>query len=318
VGLNYVHTDLNRTIEDVGSLVNGSEVYLYCNPGEGLCKTAIVTGDTPPFEMPKAIRKYDAIELSVNRRFSNNWFLGGSYVYSRLHGNYAGTVSTDEVAVGGRVSVVSQQQSGQTTRPGSNVTRSWDLDELMFDANGNFIEGRLATDRPHVFKLYGNYRFRFGTNVGVNFYAGSGTPVTKTVFTRFGIGPMVDGRGSLGRTDFLTNTDLFVSHDLKLGGTRILRFELNVLNLFNQKQERHIFDSVNRVAANGRSLNSSRINTAGVNLFDGYDYATLLTQTPDAQKPADQNASGFADPRYLLADQWNPGLRARFSVRFLF
>jgi hypothetical protein len=319
VGANYIHSDLNRTIEDVGSLVNGSEVYLYCNPGEGLCATAFTTGATAPFANPKAMRKYDAVELSINRRFSKNWFLGGSYVLSRLSGNYAGTVSTDEVAVGGRVSVVAQQQSGQTTRPGSNVTRSWDLDELLFDSHGNFIEGKLATDRPHVFKLYGNYRFGFGTNVGVNVYAGSGTPISKTVYTRFGVSPFVDGRGSLGRTDFLTNTDLFLSHDIKLGDRgRMVRLELNVLNVFNQKQERHVFDAVNRVGANGRSVNSSRIDTAGVDLTQGYDYDALLAQTPDAAKPASQNASGFADPRYLMADQWNPGLRARFSVRFLF
>ena len=319
LGVNYVHTDLNRTIEDVGSLVNGSEVYLYCNPGEGLCATAFTTGATAPFANPKAMRNYDALELSINRRFSKNWFMGGSYVLSRLYGNYAGTVSTDEVAVGGRVSVVSQQQAGQTTRPGSNVTRSWDLDELMFDSKGNFQEGNLATDRPHVFKLYGSYNFSFGTNVGVNFYAGSGTPISKVVYTRFGVGPFVEGRGSEGRTDFLSNTDLFLSHDIKIGGKgRLLRFEANLLNVFNQKQERHVFDAVNRVGANGRSVNSSRINTAGVNLFEGYDYNSLLTQSPDAAKPASQNASGYADPRYLMADQWNPGFRARFSVRLLF
>jgi hypothetical protein len=153
----------------------------------------------------------------------------------------------------------------------------------------------------------------------VNFFAGSGTPVSKTVYTRFGIAPFVDGRGSLGRTDFLTNTDLFLSHDIKVGGKgRLLRLEFNVLNVFNQKQERHIFDSVNRVGANGRSVNSSRINTDGVDLTQGYDYNALLAQSPDAAKPPSQNASGFADPRYLMADQWNPGLRARFSVRFLF
>jgi outer membrane receptor protein involved in Fe transport len=320
LGVNYVHTDLNRTIEDVGTLVNGSEVYLYCNPAGGLCKTAFTTDPaTPPFEMPGAIRKYDALEISLNRRFSKNWFMGGSYVLSRLNGNYAGTVSTDEVAVGGRVSVVSQQQAGQTTRPGSNVTRSWDLDELMFDSKGNFQEGNLATDRPHVFKLYGSYNFSFGTNVGVNVYAGSGTPISKVVYTRFGVGPFVEGRGSEGRTDFLSNTDLFLSHDIKIGGKgRLLRLEANLLNVFNQKQSRHVFDAVNRVGANGRSVNSSRVNTAGVNLFEGYDYNTLLTQTPDAAKPASQNASGYADPRYLLADQWNPGFRARFSVRLLF
>ena len=84
------------------------------------------------------------------------------------------------------------------------MTRSWDLDELMFDSRGHLVEGLLATDRPHVFKLYGSYRFGFGANVGVNFYAGSGTPVSKVVRTQLGVFPFVDGRGSLGRTDFLS------------------------------------------------------------------------------------------------------------------
>jgi hypothetical protein len=320
VAVNYIHTDLNRTIEDVGTLVNGSEVYLYCNPAEGLCKTAFTTDPaTAPFDLPPAIRKYDAVELSINRRFNKNWFLGGSYVLSRLHGNYAGTVSTDEVAAPGRVSVVAQQQAGTTTRPGSNVTRSWDLDELMFDSHGNFQEGKLATDRPHVFKVYGSYNFDFGTNVGFNFFAGSGTPVSKVVFTRFGVGPFVDGRGSLGRTPFLSNTNLFASHDIKLGGKgKVARLELNVINLFDQKQARHIIDFVNRVGANGRSLSSSRINTAGVDLTQGYDYNALLARTPDAAKPASANASGFADPRFGMPDQWNPGRTARLSVRFIF
>ena len=55
-----------------------------------------------------------------------------------------------------------------------------------------------------------------------------------------------------------------------------------------------------------------------MDLTQGYDYNALLARTPDAAKPPSQNASGYADPRYLMADQWNPGFRARFSVRFLF
>lgn len=319
-GMNYVRTRLNRTIEDVGSLVNGSEVYLYCNPGEGLCKTAITTGATSPFEMPRPKREYDALEVTLNRRFSKNWFVGGSYVLSRLYGNYAGTVSTDEVFLGGRVGRVAQQQTGQTTRPGSNVTRSWDLDELMFDSHGNIgVYGNLPTDRPHVFKVYGSYAFGFGTNVGLNFYAGSGTPVSRVVYSRLGVPLLVDGRGSLGRTPFLTNTDLFLSHDIKLGaGGRRVRLELNALNVFDQKQARHVFDAVNRVGADGRSVNSSRINTANVDLTRGYDYRALLAATPDAAKPPSANGSGYADPRSGMADQWNPGFSARFSVRFIF
>ncbi len=251
--------------------------------------------------------------MSINRRFAHDWFLGGSYVLSRLYGNYAGTVSTDEVAVGGRLVAVAQQQVGETTRPGTNVTRSWDLDELMFDSHGKLVEGKLATDRPHVFKLYGTYRFGFGASVGVNVYAGSGTPVSKVVRTRLDVPPFVEGRGSLGRTDILTNTDVFLSQDIKLGGRgRLLRLELNVLNVFDQKQGRHVFDFVNRVS------NGSRINLADVDLTQGYDYDALLVRTPDAARPASKNASGYADPRYLMADQWTPGLRARLSVRFLF
>ena len=43
------------------------------------------------------------------------------------------------------------------------------------------------------------------------------------------------GRLSDGRTDVFSQTDLFVQHELKLGGGRRLQFQANVLNLFNQE-----------------------------------------------------------------------------------
>ena len=54
VGVNYIHTDLNRTIEDVGTVVNGNEVFRFCNPGENLCSTALPTGATAPFPISQA------------------------------------------------------------------------------------------------------------------------------------------------------------------------------------------------------------------------------------------------------------------------
>ena len=74
-----------------------------------------------------------------------------------------------------------QQQAGLNFRPGGNVNRAWDLDESTWDAQGNLDpQGPLATDRPHVLKLYGAYSFPFGTQIGANFYAGSGTPLRPT------------------------------------------------------------------------------------------------------------------------------------------
>jgi hypothetical protein len=306
--VNYTHSSLRRTIEDMGVLVNGSEEYKYVNPGEGIAETMNPSGLTPVFNTPKPNRTYDAIEVALEKRFSNNWFASASYVYSRLYGNYAGLANSDEIATPttGRSSATTQQQAGTIARAGSSANRAWDLDELVWDSHGNLdVLGRLATDRPNVVKLYGSYMLPFGTQVGAFFYAGSGTPVSRTVYSVNNIPLFVDGRGSLGRTPMLTQTDLLLSHDIKMAGSKRMRFEANIQNLFNQKTARHIFDSLNRPRRT-----SSEINLANTNLANGYDYNALIASTPDG--------ANAIDPRHGMDDLYNPGLQGRLSVRFLF
>jgi hypothetical protein len=303
---NYVHNHLVRTIEDIGLLVDGNEVYLYANPGEGLATDALVSTATPPFMVPKAKRQYDAVQISLLRRLSGRWFLGGSYVWSRLYGNYAGLQNSDEIRTPtlGAYST-DQQQVGSVYRPGSNVNRSWDLDESMWDAHGNLDpQGRLATDRPHVLKVYGATVLPFGTEVGVNFYAGSGTPVSTYVNTLNSIEVMVNGRGDMGRTPALSSTDLLVAHQIGLGGRKRLRLELNVLNLFNQKTARHRFNYLNRVRA------SSEIDLSRTNLMEGYDYHGMVDAKTDPAGPR--------DPRYGMDDLFSEGTSGHLLVRWLF
>ena len=153
--------------------------------------------------------------MSLNRRFSGNWFVGGSYVLSRLYGNYAGIASSDEIRTPGFSNfAVDQQQGAQSFRPGGNANRAFDLDEMMWDAHGNLDPtGRLATDRPHVLKMYGAYIAPFGTQIGLNQYVGSGTPLTTYVRTINATEVFVEGRGDLGRTPMLATTDLLLSHE---------------------------------------------------------------------------------------------------------
>ena len=126
------------------------------------------------------------------------------------------------------------------------MNRAWDLDELLYDSHGNLdVLGRLATDRPHVVKLYGAYSFPFGTQIGAFFYAGSGTPISTYVTSVHTADPFVEGRGNFyeldgtvtrgKRTPALTRTDLLLSHTVNVVGSKRLRFELNVQNVFNQK-----------------------------------------------------------------------------------
>jgi len=289
-------------------LVGGNEVYYYANPGEGGATVTPPSGKTTEFRTPRPVRTYNAMELSITRRFADRWLGSASYVYSRLYGNYPGLSNTDEVrspTLG--IGYSNSQAAGVTAvRNGDPASRAWDLDEILWDSHGKLdVMGRLPTDRPHVIKLYGSYTFRFGTEVGLNFYGGSGTPLSTYVWTINGIPVFVNGRGDLGRTVFFNQTDLMLAHEVKVKETRRIRFEANVINLFNQKTSRHRFTDLNR-----EQRTSSQINLSDVDLAKGYDYNALINSTADGR--------AAYDPRFGLTDLFNPGFAGRLGVKFIF
>jgi len=315
----YVRNHLNRTIEDMGALdAEGNEVYRYGNPGEGTNTIAPVSGATCVvtlpngacgFPMPRAKRVYDAMELSLTRRFSGGWFANASYVYSKLWGNYAGLQSTDEIRPPTLpyTSPGNQSFAGQMQRTGGNANRYFDLDEAMWDANGNAgLYGRLPTDRPHVFKFYGSRQFGFGTEVGGFFRLTSGTPMTTQVTTINGIPVYVNGRGDMGRTPVFSQTDLVVAHEVRMGEVKRLRFEFNMVNLFNQKTSMFLYDRYNREENSG----SAGVDLHAVDLSKGFDYKALVAQTPDGAKAL--------DPRYGKDAIFNEGFQGRFGIKFIF
>ena len=311
--VHYVHNELRETIEDVGFLTPaGDEGYLISNPGKRQAAIQFPTGATPLGQpVPRPKRQYDALELGYNRRWGNNWFLSANYTLSRLWGNYSGLAASDEynTPTTGVASATAQQQAGSLARPGGNVNRYWDLDELLYDSRGNLdVVGRLGTDRPHVLKIYGAYQFGFGTQVGAFMYAGSGTPISTYVTTVHSADVFVNGRGDLGRTPVLNYTNLLVSHELALRGTQRVRFELNVLNLFNQQTSRHVFNYRNRGA--GTERGSSLIDLTPVDLTKGYDYEALIRATPDG--------ANALDPRWLMDDLFEDGTRGQVAVKWLF
>ena len=307
----YVHNHLRHTIEDLG-FISGNTPYSYiANPGEGIAKFTPASGATlEPIPTPKPIRTYNAMELSLSRHFSAGWFLNANYVFSRLYGNYTGLANTDEIATPtmGTSIGVAQQQIGVVSRPGTNTSRAWDLDQLLFDAHGNLdVKGRLPTDRPHSFKLYGSYFFKFGSEIGGFFQASSGTPISTYVNTANGLAVFVNGRGDMGRTPVLSRTDLVVAHEVKFGEIRRLRLEFNMLNLFNQKTARHIFNCLNEGCFGSAGPNTP-INLKGVDLFKGYDYRSMIQAL---------GAHPF-DPRYGMQDLFDSGFSGRVGIKFVF
>lgn len=307
----FVHNNLIRTIEDLGVLIGGDEVYYYANPGLGGATITPTSGATQPFPTPKAKRVYDAAEFQITKRFGS-WFGSASYVYSRLYGNYSGLASSEEIrtgADGAGIFASDQQSTGEIARPGGNANRAWDIDELLWDARGNLDpQGRLPTDRPHVFKLYGSKFFKWGdsmgSDLGVFFYGGSGTPLSTLVNTINGTQVFVNGRGDLGRTPVLTQTDLVVGHEINVGEGKKLRFEFNALNLFNQQTTRSRWTQLNRART------SAEINLARTDLAKGYDYNAMIRATSEGQRAL--------SPLFGQDDWFNPGFSGRFMVKFIF
>lgn len=221
-GVRYTHKQIDRAIEDVGVFdANQNELFFIANPGFGVTAQPFFPGVPAT---PKAERVYDGLEFKINKRLSNNYFINASYTWSRLFGNYSGLASADE-----------------NGRSSPNVNRFFDLPFLGFTADGTPDNGRLATDRPHVFKINAGYNFDwFGSKVNTTefkmFFLGqSGTPLSTRV-SAYAANTFLFGRGDLGRTEFYTQTDFAVSHKYKFGrdARYTLAFDVDVLNLFNE------------------------------------------------------------------------------------
>jgi len=309
--VHYVHNDLRQVIDDIGSLVHGNNILSIGNPGGGRAAVMAPSGLTAPFATPKVKRIYDAVELGISRRFSNRWFASANYTHSRLYGNYGGLASSDEIRTPttGASFKTHQQQSGSIANPSGSVNNAWNIDELAWDAHGHLdVVGPLATDRPHVVKLFGAYALPFNTDVGFFFYGGSGTPISTYVNTTNQSEVFVNGRGDMGRTPVLTETSLLVSHTRSLASRAKLRLELTIANLFDQRTTRHLFNHLNRGGGTARA--SSAINLSRTDLAKGYDYNALILATPDG-------ANAY-DPRYGMADLFNEGRRGQFLVKLIF
>ena len=219
-----VHKEIVRAIEDVGLLIPGiGEIYVIGNPGEGIT-TGI--GDLP---YAKPVREYDALELGLYKRFSDGWALGVHYTLSRLWGNYSGLANSDEAwNVGNPLNPV-----GTGGRRSPNVSRLYDVPGSMYDQNGEFVYGRLATDRTHRIGAGFLYSFDFGLTVGVYQNAGSGTPIS--TIGRIPIENFFypNGRGDLGETSWITSTSLTLQQNFSFGKLGF-SIGLTVLNLFDQ------------------------------------------------------------------------------------
>ena len=219
VSARYIHKQVDMAVEDIGTLDAEMNVqYAIGNPGFGRAATFYPQGGTSPLPFPKAKRDYHAVELALDKRLSNHWSARASYTWSRLYGNYSGLVNSDW---------------GQIA---PNWTRTFDYPLMSFDERGQLVYGVLATDRTHQFKAQVLFDFPFGTSIGASGFGASGIPRTRqAAYVPSQEYPVsYRGRGSDGRLPFLSQLDVYLQHQLRLGAKARLVLSANVINLVNQ------------------------------------------------------------------------------------
>jgi hypothetical protein len=178
-----------------------------------------------------------------------------------------------------------------------NVERLFDALQMAFDQNGDPVYGKLETDRPHELKLSGSYMFPFGTQLGFFQYLGSGTPVSRQVNVGSSTPMFYLGRMSDGRLPVYTQTDLRVSHDIRLGGRRSASVYVDVINLFDQET------ALRRFKLETRTF----LPLVDEQIFAGFDTQAVITAR-NIQR----------DPRFLRDETFQDRRVARVGVRFLF
>lgn len=177
VGVRGIHRRFHNAIEDMKidvDVAGCGNIYgwVFANPGRELTLTRecddgqtrqvnIDLGeqqwfglDGEPLGGPEVERRYNAVELVLDRQLSDRWSFNASYTWSRSYGNYEGGVNSD-----------TGNDIPGWTEAGDNVAY------LL----GNY--GRLPNDRTHSLKLRGLYAMTEDLTLSAQFRMISGRPI---------------------------------------------------------------------------------------------------------------------------------------------
>jgi hypothetical protein len=324
--------------EGANKTVDGYATYLaslgeaYGVPGWYFDATAFGTCPSCP-NNPKAVRNYDGVELSLTANPAAHWSGTISYTYSSLWGNYTGLTTTDQI------------DGGAAGRNSPDTTRAFDEPFYYFKYDGKSNNGPLPTDRPNAFKgnvYYGHpWNRTHTTSIGLNQNILQGSPVSSFIDLAsasttpldatyiWGRGKWVDaiadsstGLITLGapktrRTPWFLQSDISLSHAIKVGDHKTVKFEVTATNAFSQRS----------VVAYWAGLDSNNFATAltptnattgaAVTMADGASiYQTL--ETGYSSSLASALTSVIKNSQYGQPYQWQTPRSTRWEVHYNF
>ena len=205
------------------------------NPIGGACILNALTadngpGDGKPDGFVDPVRRYQALELEFDKRYSNHWLAVVNYRYANLWGNYEGAYRND---------------NGQSD-PG--ISSLFDFTAGILNLLGDqFKPGYLSTDRRNVANLFLSYtvgadspyvHFAKGLTTGLGLRGQSGVPLSYLGDhpAYFNVGEVpIGGRGAAGRTPSTLQLDLKGEYDLPVREGKVLKLGIDAFNVTNSQ-----------------------------------------------------------------------------------
>jgi len=185
-------------------------------------------GDGIPDGFVQPVRRYQAAEFEVDKRFNNHWLAVVNFRWGTLYGNYEGAYRND---------------NGQSD-PG--ISSLFDFTAGKLNLLGDqFTNGMLSTDRRAVGNLFLSYNVGSdtpfihgarGLTIGAGWRGQSGVPLSilgdHPIYLNQGEVP-IGGRGAAGRTPSSLQLDLHTDYNVPLG-SRCEKYRLKLAaDMFN-------------------------------------------------------------------------------------
>lgn len=202
--------------------------------GQNPDTAGLPNSDGKPDGYAKPVRRYQSLEVELNKNFSNGFLVRANYRFAKLWGNYEGLFRND---------------NGQSD-PG--ISSLFDFTTGVVGLLGDqFTPGYLNTDRRNVGNLYGSYtipggRFRKLTG-GIGLRGQTGTPISRLashpVYQNTGEIP-IGGRGTAGTTATTLQLDTHLDYPINFGDKGSLKLAFDGFNVTNSQFVRAVNQNI--------------------------------------------------------------------------
>jgi hypothetical protein len=285
LGVRYIHRDMPRILEDIGTAqmvlydlgVPGLESVEYFITNVNKNTKVFPSGAIPQAHFEDPVHKYNAVEVTFDKRLANNWSLLGSYRWSKLEGNFEGFYRSDNGQSDPAITSLFDFPTNDPSYTQIGTPRFGYRGDIRF-LGCSLGCGVLPNDRTHQVKVFGTTSWR-DVNFGVGLNGGTGKSLTELaanpnyanageipVTIRGGGMTTVDGVRKRAPMDF--GLDFHADYALPVGGGRNVTFLADIFNLTNRRTPTD-YDNCSDISFGARNPNFgqpvSRIAGAGCN-----------------------------------------------------